>query len=212
MTDTRSRLMRAALETLRGDGLASASARTIAARAGVNQALVFYHFHTVGELLEAASNGAVDESVAYYRDAFAGCRTLADLLGVGRALHDHERRNGNVALMAQLMAGARRDAVLARASRYAMSAWTVEIAVVLDRVLADSPVADLVDPGGLAQVIAAGFIGLELYDGVDPEAAGRALDTLGGLATLVDVVDGLGPVARRALRSRLGDRRPARGR
>jgi len=47
MLDTRTRLMHAALLTVRENGLAAASARTIAARAQANQALIFYHFHTV---------------------------------------------------------------------------------------------------------------------------------------------------------------------
>lgn len=206
MTETRSRLIQAALESLREDGLAGASARSIAARADANQALVFYHFHTVSELLEAASNHAVDESVGHYRSAFADCASLTDLVGVGRALHDRERRNGNVTLMAQVMSGARQDPVLARASAYALSAWTTEIAAVLERVLATGPLADLVDAEGLAVTISAGFIGLELCDGADSEGAARALSTLEGLAQVVDMVDGLGPVTRRALRSRLSSK------
>ena len=58
MEDTRSRLIQAALLTVRQDGLAAASARTIAARAQVNQALIFYHFTTVTQLIEAASAAA----------------------------------------------------------------------------------------------------------------------------------------------------------
>jgi len=204
MTDTKSRLIQATLSTLREEGLAAASARTIAARAGTNQALVFYHFGTVNELLEASSNHAVDESVGRYREAFAGAESLADLLDIGRELHNSERRNGNVALMAQLMSGAHQDPVLARASQHAMSTWTREITVVLDRVLTASPIADLIDTEGLAHIISAAFIGLELYDGVDPTGAARALDTLESLTQLLDVVNRLGPVARRALRSELG--------
>src|SRR3954454_14475001 len=99
MTDTRSRLMRAALDTVREDGLAAASARTIAARAQVNQALIFSHFQTVTQLIEAASNAAVEESVQHYRDAFSGVRSLSELLKVGRELHARETTHGNVALM-----------------------------------------------------------------------------------------------------------------
>ena len=39
--------------------------------------------------------------------------------------------------------------------------------------LAGSPLAEVADPAGLARAISAGFIGLELYEGVDPAGAGR---------------------------------------
>ena len=71
--------------------------------------------------------------------------------------------------MAQLMAGAQRDEVLARAARYAMDLWRQEVETVVRRVLEPSPLADVVDPAGLARAISAAFIGLELYEGVDPD-------------------------------------------
>ena len=203
MVDTRTRLIHAALLTVREDGLAAASARTIAARAQANQALIFYHFHTVTELLETASKAAVDDSVRQYRDAFSSVQSLPDLLTIGRQLHEQERGNGNVALMAQLMAGAQHDPVLARATQYAMAAWTSEIAAVLGRVLTSSPVADLIDIDGLAHVISAGFIGIELYDGVNTAGASRALSTLEDLGQLLEVVNDLGPVAARAFRRKI---------
>ncbi|HEV7628954.1 MAG TPA: TetR family transcriptional regulator, partial [Streptomyces sp.] len=42
--DTRTKLLAGALRTVTEQGIAKTSARTIAAAAGVNQALVFYHF------------------------------------------------------------------------------------------------------------------------------------------------------------------------
>ena len=56
---------------------------------------------------------------------------------------------------------------------------------------------------GIARAVAAAFIGLELFEGVDPEGGRAALDALERLAVLAEVVDELGPVARRALRARL---------
>ena len=41
---TKQGLVEAAIETLKAEGFAGASARAIAGRAGCNQALVFYHF------------------------------------------------------------------------------------------------------------------------------------------------------------------------
>ena len=85
----------------------------------------------------------------------------------------------------------------------ALQLWVDEIEILLRRLLAGSPVAEIADVPGLARAIAAAFIGLELYEGVDPAGAGRALDALDHLAVLVEVVDELGPLARRALRSRI---------
>jgi AcrR family transcriptional regulator len=203
MDDTKSQLIQAALLTVRQDGLAAASARTIAARAGVNQALIFYHFHTVTQLIEAASDAAVEESVRHYRDALSGVGSLSELLKVGRDLHERETTNGNVALMAQLMAGAQHDPVLARATQHAMAAWTRQIEEVLGRVLTTSPVADVLDVEGLAHLIGAGFIGLELYDGIDAPGATRALSTLEDLGRLIELIDDSGPVATRALRRKV---------
>jgi AcrR family transcriptional regulator len=199
---TKDRLLAAAAAALAQDGVTGVSARTVAARAEVNQALVFYHFGSVSGLLDAAVRRSVDLAVASYRDRLADITTLAELLSVGRALHESERRSGNVAQMAQVMAGAMRDQTLAVAARYAMDRWTAEIDGVLTRVLPSSPLHGLVEPSGLARTIAAGFIGLELYDAVDPEAAEAALASLDTIGALVSAFDVLPPLALRAVRNR----------
>jgi AcrR family transcriptional regulator len=203
MSDTRGRLLVAAAETLRQKGIAGLSARTIAAQADVNQALIFYHFGTVAELVEAACRAAVDERVDLYRDQFAGVTSLPELLAVGRQLHERERAIGNVAMMAQLMAGGQQEPTLAAAAQYAMRVWSEEIETVIRRVLTGSPLAEIADPAGLARAVSASFIGLELYQGVDPAAAESALDALEQLGALIEVVDELGAVARRALRAKV---------
>jgi AcrR family transcriptional regulator len=203
MSDTRARLLAAAADTVRVQGAWQASARVIAARAGVNQALVFYHFGTVGQLVDAACRQTVDDALGHYREQLDAVVSLPGLLDVGRQVRERERVTGNVAMMAQLMAGARTDPVLAGAARYATHAWVASIEPVVLRVMAGSPLAEVVDPAGLARAIAASFIGLELYDDVDPEGATAALGVLDGLGVLVEALDELGPLARRALRSRL---------
>jgi AcrR family transcriptional regulator len=200
--NTRDKLLGAASAALAEDGVAGVSARTVAARAEVNQALVFYHFGSVAGLLDAAVRRSVDLAIASYRDRFADVATLGELLTIGRDLHEAERRSGNVLQMAQVMAGALRDETLAGAGRYAMDRWSAEVEAVLVRVLPGSPLAGLVDPGGLARAVAAGFIGLELYDGVDSEAATSALSSLDAIGALVSALDAVPPVAVRAVRSR----------
>lgn len=203
MNETRAKLLAAAADTIREHGAAAASARVIAARAGVNQALVFYHYGTVSDLIEAACGHAVDEAVDHYRDQFARVTSLRGLLDVGRELHQRERASGNVAMMAQLMSSAGNDPALARAARYAMTVWVAEIGKVVDRLLGDSPLSEITDTAGVARVVSASFIGIELYDGIDPDGAALAVESLERLAVLVEVVNDLGPIARRALRSKL---------
>jgi AcrR family transcriptional regulator len=211
VNDTKERLLRAAADALREDGVVAVSARTVAARAGVNQALVFYHFGTVGDLLRQAVVASVDEAVEDYRDQLAAVTSMADLLALGRALHARESERGNVAQMAQVLAGAQHDPALAAAGRHAMLRWSDEVEVVIRRVLASGPLADVVEPAGLARAIVAAFTGLELYDGVDAEGSASALAALEALGGLLEAVDELGPVATRAVRATVRRRTKARG-
>jgi len=210
MTATRDKLLDATSEVLAGEGIAAASARTIAARAGVNQALVFYHFGSVAELVEAALRRSADLAVATYRNRFDDVTSFTELLALGRELHATERERGNVAQMAQVMAGAQRDETLARAGRYALDQWTRQLEGVLGRLMVDSPLQGLVRPEDLARAVAASFLGLELYEGVDADGAASALAALESLGRLLELVESLGPVRTRAVRGQV--RKATRGR
>jgi AcrR family transcriptional regulator len=203
--DTKERLLTGALETVRTHGIAGVSARTVAAAAGVNQALVFYHFGTLDDLLSAACHRATTDRVAAFQDRLDAVTSLRGLLDLGRTLHAEERELGNVQVLAQLLAGAQQDRRLAEPVASALRLWTNQIEGVLRRVLADSPLGELTDPAGLASAVSSAFIGLELYEGVDSAAAQAALAALEQLGVLAELVDGLGPVARRAVR--VGTRR-----
>ncbi|GAA3218490.1 hypothetical protein GCM10020256_22460 [Streptomyces thermocoprophilus] len=104
--ETRTKLLEGALRTLTEQGIARTSARTVAASAGVNQALVFYHFGSVDELLAAACRYGAEKSVAAHRARLAEVTSLSELLAVGREIHERERAHGHVALLGQLLAGA----------------------------------------------------------------------------------------------------------
>jgi len=211
VNDTRGKLIDAAVETLRVRGIAGISARTIAATAGVNQALVFYHFGTVAGLVDAACRESTAARVALYRDRLGAVGSLHDLLILGRELNAAEREAGNVAILAQVLAGAQQDPVLAATARDSLQLWVAEIEAVLARVLAGSPVGELADAASLAPAVAAAFIGIELYEGVDASAAAAGLDALENLSVLAEVLEDLGSVGRRALRTRIRRARAGSG-
>lgn len=203
MGDTRTRLLEGALETLRTQGIAGASARAVATAAGVNQALVFYHFGTVDELLAAALRYGSEQRVTVYRERFAAVTSLRELLDLGRSLHAEEREAGNLAVLAQMLAGSQMDGKLAPATAAGLGMWVAEVEEVLQRVLTGTPIAEFVDVAGLARATAAAFVGLELYEGVDEDGAKRAFDSLEQLAGLVAALDDMGPLVRRTVRARL---------
>jgi AcrR family transcriptional regulator len=188
---------------VRDKGIAGASARVIAAAAGVNQALIFYHFGSVSELVEAACREAAAEQVAVYRPRLEAVTSLRELLVLGQELHARQREAGNVTVLAQVLAGARYDPQLAGAAQHALLLWTREIESTLRRLLAGTAAAEVTDAAALARVVTAAFIGIELYEGADPDGAAAAFAALDQLSVLVEVFDDLGPGARRALRHRM---------
>ncbi|MFE2042163.1 TetR/AcrR family transcriptional regulator [Streptomyces sp. NPDC059477] len=206
--ETKTKLLDGALRVLTEQGIAKISARTVGAAAGVNQALVFYHFGSVDELLAAACRYGAERSVARYRERFADVTSLSELLALGREIHERERTGGHVALLGQLLAGAQTHASLGPATSAGLELWIVEIEAVLGRVLVDTPFGEFADAAGLARAVAASFVGIELYEGVDALGAGAALAALEQLGFLVAALEDLGPVAQRAVRHRL--RRTAR--
>lgn len=205
--DTRAALLNAALQTIGERGFAGASARHIATAAGQNQALVFYHFGTVNDLIAEACRTSTEQRVALYREGFDRAATFGELLAVGRQVHVTEHAEGNVAVLAQLLAGARGNEVVGAAVADALNLWVVEVEKTLRRVLADSPLLPLVDLGGLARAISAGFVGIELLEGVDADGAARALGSLEQLAVLTETLlaelDNLGPVTSRLVKRKL---------
>ena len=187
--DTRARLMDGAIETLRRQGYAAASARTIAATAGVNQALIFYHFGSVDELLATACRQTAAAHLALYEARLGSASTVREVLAAGRLLP--------MAPVVQLLSGARTSESLAAACREVVARWTALTEQALQRLLRGSPLADLCDLPGLARALTAAALGFELYDAVDAVAAANAVVALDQLGALAEAA----PLTRRAVRS-----------
>ncbi|WP_329114542.1 helix-turn-helix domain-containing protein [Streptomyces sp. NBC_01465] len=196
---TRLKLLEGALQTLVEQGIAKTSARSIATTAGVNQALVFYHFGSVDELLAAACVHGAEQRVSRYRVRLAALDSVTELLAFARTMHAEERAAGQVAVLGQLLAAGQTAPALAAATSAGLALWIEELETVLIRLLAATPLAAFADPAGLARAAAASFVGIELYEGVDPEGAARALDSLEQLAVLAQALEGLGPLSQRAI-------------
>ena len=121
---TRARIVDAALQALRDEGIAGISARSIARHGGFNQALIFYHFGSVDGLLVAVAQSESQRRSALYAPALASVTSLSELVAVARHLHDEEFQEGTVAALTQMLAGAVGSEDLSRGIREALDPWT----------------------------------------------------------------------------------------
>lgn len=139
MTNTTAQqLVDAALETLRDEGFAGATSRAIARRAGVNQALVFYHFGSVDDLLLAALDRTSELRLAAYREALESVRSPADLSAVARRLYEEDLASGHMTVVSQLIAGSLADPKLAPQVLARMEPWLEFAEDAFRRVLGDA--------------------------------------------------------------------------
>jgi len=207
--DTRARLITAALDTLRTKGITGASARTVAAAAGVNQASIYYHFGSVHDLLLAACEALAQERVTMYRDRLEGIRSLPELVEIARELHAQDIADGNVVVLTQVLAGMGGDDDLGPRAMSIFQPWIDVVHTAVQRVLAGTPFDDLLDTEQLSYAVSAMFLGIGLLTHLGDRRAldGTLFAALDDLAEMGDELLNTSTVATSMFRRRVVRRR-----
>ncbi len=192
--DTRARIVEAALATLWEEGIAGASARAIARRGGFNQALIFYHFGSVNQLLLAAVGELSARRAERYRERVKEARSLPELVAVAGELHREDSQQGHIAVLSQMLAGATTAPELKGPLRERFQPWVELVEDAIRRVVAGTPYAELVPTGDLAFVVTALFIGIELMTSLedDPARQESLFRTIALMAALLEGLMGQG--------------------
>jgi AcrR family transcriptional regulator len=190
--DTRAALVAAAIEALGEVGFAGASARDIAGRAGCNQALVFYHFGSVTDLLLAALDDVSARRLAAYSQMLEEAGTLTDLIDSARAIFSDDLDAGHVAVLVEMITGAQSTPGLGEQVAARLAPWREFAESAVRKAVMGSPVAMLLPAKELAHGVVAGFLGLELLASLDGDrAAALALfDRARLIAGLLDLTGG----------------------
>jgi AcrR family transcriptional regulator len=170
-SETRRALVDAAVTTLKTEGFIGASARTIAARAGCNQGLVFYHFGSVANLLLAALDAVSASRRERYMAAASEITSIADLVTVAAAIYQEDLDSGHVRVLAEMIAGALPDPDLGAEVAARIAPWTEFAEQAITTVIGDSPVASLVPAADAAYGIVALYLGLEMLTQLDGNRA-----------------------------------------
>jgi AcrR family transcriptional regulator len=167
--ETRDRLIDAAAETLRTEGYAGTSARTIAKAAGVNSALVFYHFGGVDPLLLAALDRSSEQRMATYQESLSGVKTLEELVEAATEIYRADLEGGHITLFSELVGASiarpeLREEIVRRAEP-----WIEFVERTLDHVIGGSPLAKLLPPRELAYAAITFYLGVNLFTHLDAD-------------------------------------------
>jgi AcrR family transcriptional regulator len=160
--ETRRRIVDAAIETLKRDGFAGASARAIAATGRFNQALFFYHFGSVNSLLLAALDETSSRRMDRYRQTVEEAATLPDLIAAAARIYREDLESGHIKVLAELIAAASASPELGPEIAARIEPWTRFAREAIQRALARSPFRDLAPADELAHAVVALYLGLEL--------------------------------------------------
>jgi AcrR family transcriptional regulator len=192
---TRRALVDATVDILRNEGFAAATARTIAARAGCNQGLVFYHFGSVVNLLLAALDEVSRERRTRYEAALAGIRNPSELVDLAARVFTEDLDTGDAALLVEMIAGSVSTPGLGAEIMARVEPWTDFAATALDKVLGDFSQSGIVSPAEIAHAVVALYLGLELLSHLDGDRspALRLFERARQFASLADLITGRVP-------------------
>jgi AcrR family transcriptional regulator len=188
--ETRARIVEAALQTIREEGVVGTSARAIARAGGFNQALIFYHFGSVQQVLVAAVERISEQRMVRYRERLTSVRTLSELVAVGAQCHREDVAEGNIRVLSQMLAAssASPPADLEGRMQALFDPWIALVEEAVVRVLAGTPYEGAVPVHDVAMGVVALFMGMELLSQLyeTQPSADALFKTMGQLAGLLE--------------------------
>jgi AcrR family transcriptional regulator len=197
---TRLQIVEAALETLKAHGYAGASARTIAHTGGFNQALIFYHYGSVRQLLVAALDHVSERRMDEYGPRLREALTASELIALVRRIYDEDLARGDVTVLGEMVSAGVSDEELGAAVAARIEPWIELVAGKLEGLLTGSPLAGTalagpVSPGDLAFAIVAAYFGMDMLGHLqrDRSRATALLEAATRMATLADTALGVAP-------------------
>jgi len=195
--ETRARIVQAAVEALKREGFGGASARAIARTGGFNQALVFYHFGSVRDLLLAALDETSARRMARYREVVDDADDLQELVAAATEVYREDLASGHIKVLAEVIAGASSMPELGSEIVRRIEPWIDFTSDAITRVSGTLPFPIPVPPEDAAFGIVALFLGIELLTHLDGDGArsDRLFELGSQLATTAALLFGAHPAS-----------------
>lgn len=196
MTGTKERLVEAALATIKEEGYGGTTARAIAGRAGMNQALIYYHFGDIKNLLLAALDETSAKRMASYEDLLARTETIEDLVQLARDIYREDLAAGHVTVLSELIAGSLQHKDMGPEVLKRLRPWIDFAARSIEKVTKDTALETLIPARDVAVGIVAFYLGVDLLHQLDPSEApaDRLFDHAARLAPALGMVMAFGTI------------------
>lgn len=166
---TKEIIVEAALETLRTEGFARASARNIARRGGFNQALIFYHFGTINQLLLAALDESSARRMKRYREVMTEPGTLEHKIELAAELYREDLSSGHITVLSEIIAGSLDNPELGAQIVKRIDPWIDFAESVIGSVMGSTPIAGIAPPRTIAFAVVAMYLGVDLLAQLDKD-------------------------------------------
>ncbi|MCZ7662271.1 MAG: TetR/AcrR family transcriptional regulator [Thermoleophilia bacterium] len=167
---TRARIIEATLALIAESGWKSVTTRSVADKAGVNGALIHYHFGSKKALLAEALSAVLTNELSGPTDALAtGNDFEAGLRSAMDYLKTLERRSTNMVVFTEALVQATRDEGMRSWMRDAVHGFHAFTEDALSAAQARGQLAPSLDSRGTALILTALLDGLVLHRLVDPE-------------------------------------------
>lgn len=192
---TKATIVEAALETLKTRGFGGASAREIARAGNFNQALIFYHFGSVQNVLLASLDLVSERRMRAYRGGFEAATTLPQLAALAGEIYREDLENGYVTVLGEMVAGAASDPELGRAVVARIRPWLELVDDKARSLIAGSLFEGLIPTGDIAFAIVALYLGVDMLSHLDRDGT-RAESLLELCVRLAPLAQALLPTRR----------------
>ena len=203
---TKAKILDAAFRRLAQEGYAALSVREIARDAGVNHALINYHFGSKDQLVIEVLDAANRRLLARQTEMYRAPGSFAEKWAEARRFYESDLASGFVRVQYELWAASLADPVLREKFAPRMLAWKKVVRDAVDDALDALERSGVVLPPPFSREVIACWVadfwfGMEVVDllGVEGEAARHRL-ALDAVGQLLESLDGQAAVAPRKRR------------
>ncbi|MFD7612463.1 TetR/AcrR family transcriptional regulator [Streptomyces sp. NPDC059828] len=200
MSDTRDRVLDAALACLVRNGHGGTTARAIAQTGGFAPGVIYYHFSDLDDALVAALARTSASRIRRYRAELSGTDRAVHAVARLRELYDEDIETGHVAAVQELYAGARPESKLSAQLVLETRNWEKLAEELLTGLLRGKPLASVVRVSVLASAAVAFYLGMETLTHLDGDRS-RSQAHFDQAARLAAIFDRIPRLNRRTRKS-----------